>query len=300
MTRDYWSITAGALLLVASSVAYFAYVPVWSERISDDWSWKTFYSGTVAWADDKGNYAKIKSSTDAKREFTIDSIDQKTGLVKIQDFYQTLDPKSGKVNWESRLYFLIDPKTGRSGDVDRGEVYGVFPRFTEKRDYVVDTSYLNPITMKFVQQETIGSLVTYHFKYQGDIEYTESYLGTADYQGVDIKPGQEVLCTEDGYIFSLWVEPVTGEIVKWREGCYSGDAVFDMAAKQRLYNLSQWDGEMSVASIEATVDRLQWERVRLLFLLRYLSPGLAFLGVVILCLGLVLRQRARSVAQMQG
>ena len=64
-----------------------------------------------------------------------------------------------------------------------------------------------------------------------------------------------------------------------------------MAAGQKLYNLSQWDGEMSTASTDATVDRLQWERLRLLFLVRYLWPGLAIMGVVIACLGLVLQKR---------
>ncbi|MBT4702733.1 MAG: DUF3068 domain-containing protein [Rhodospirillaceae bacterium] len=289
--RNNLLLVIGGMLLFASAIAYFAGVPKWSARLAHNWSWTSQYSGTVAWADTTGQFAERKSPTDAKREFTIEEIDSAKGIVKIKDHYQTVDPKSGEVNWESVLYFSVNRNTGRSEDSKEGEVFGLFPRFTEKRNYLIDMSYLNPIEMKYLQQEKVGNLTAYLFEYRGGAEYTESYLGTKDYQGIKVKPGQQVLCTEESYIFTLWIEPVTGEIIKWREGCYAGDALFDMAAGQKLYNLSQWDGEMSTASTDATVDRLQWERLRLLFLVRYLWPGLAIMGVVIACLGLVLQKR---------
>ena len=126
-------------------------------------------------------------------------------------------------------------------------------------------SYLHGLPLAFIHQESVEGLNAYLFSFRGPWEYTESYAGTDQYPGIKVQPGQEIRCADDQYSLQLWVEPLTGEIVKWSESCRSGDEIVDVKAGKHVAWVMRWAGETAgndvqrlVASAKAQRDRILW------------------------------------------
>jgi len=77
-------------------------------------------------------------------------------------------------------------------------------------------------------------------------------------------------------------EPLTGEILKTDESCYSGDYYYDIPSGKPLAALMRWVGKTSGDDILRQVDHIRLLRAHVLFNTVYLPVGLALSGLVLL------------------
>jgi hypothetical protein len=265
----------------------------WIQRIPPGWSWQANFVGINTLPDPTTGQFPGKDAT-AVYERTIRALQESAGEMSVEDTYLVRDLNTGQKTYEYIYRAAVDPRTGAYlQSAYRGE-YLVFPRQVEKQTYALRTSYLKGIPLAYQDEDTIEGLRTYHFAYQGRGEYTESYAGTADFPGVPVAPGQEIKCADDQFIFQAWVEPVTGEILKVDESCFSGDYVFDVATGQALYPVGRWGGFTAGDDIIERADQIRQQRTRYLWATRYLPALLWGAGLLSLGVGIVKLRSLRS------
>jgi hypothetical protein len=249
-------------------------------RIPDGWSWHVYYVGRSAVPDpNTGKFGELIPGT-YQRTMAIDGPGAVPGSIKIVDDYVIQDPLTRKTIWRYTVYPSVDPATGMRAEPDYRGQYFVFPRNVQRTTYVLRQNYLKGVPMAFVEEDAIEGVPVYVFQYRGRGEYTESYAGSADYPGTPVAAGQEIKCADDQFYLRLWVEPLTGEVVKMNEGCESGDYVYDVATGKQLAPVLVWAGQTEGSGVLARVNQVRDERLRIL-LANYLPIGLALLAIAL-------------------
>jgi hypothetical protein len=283
-------IVAGFVLLGLSAVWQFALVPRLTERIPVGWQWETDYVGYQTFVDPQtGQIPEKDTANTYNHSITIVANSRKPGSLELDDRYLTHDVASGRVTYEYNYRAPVDPRTGEHLTVEYRGDYFVFPRNVERKTYNLRFSYIKGIPLTFQREEEIQGLTTFVFAYHGRAEFTESFAGTEEFPGVKVKPGQEIKCADDQFIFKAWVEPVTGEIIKTEENCLTSDSIYDVATGKQLQALDRWGGETEGNDVNNRVDIVNRERTKLLWQRRYIPSGLFVAGL--LCFGLVLLPR---------
>ena len=271
-------IAVGLALLSFTAVWQFALAPRWTERIPSGWSWKTDYIGFQTYADPQtGQISEKDVSTTYSQSVSIVPNSAQPGSVELDSEYAINDITSGQVSWEYKYLAPVNPQTGEHLKQEYRGDYFVFPRNVEKKIYSLRFSYLKGVPVAFQKEVDVEGLNTYLFAYHGRGEYTESYAGTEQYEGIKVKPGQEIKCGDDQYFFKIWVEPLTGATIKIEEGCHSGDHVYDVATGTQLETISRWDGVTAGDDVIDQVRAAEAERARLLWINRYL-PAMSLLA----------------------
>lgn len=209
------------------------------------------------------------------------------------------DPATGAITWEYIYSAEVDPGTGEHLAPEYRGQYFVFPRHVEKRIYTLRYSYLKGLPLAFEKEDELDELHTYLFSYRGRVEYTESFAGTENYPGVPVKPGEEIKCADDRFVYRMWVEPLTGETVKIEEACYAGDYVYDVATGNRLRAVDRWGGTTAGDDVIERVNQVRDLRTRYLWATRWAPLLLALGGGFVLALA-TRRKGAgdRSAAQL--
>ena len=217
-------IVAGFILFSLTAIWHFALVPRLTQRIPSEWTWKAEFIGITTFPDPQTGELPDKDETNIyRRGMHILSETARPRVVLMEDTFVSLDPTTGKKTFEYNSRAEVDPQTGlHLGKEYLGDVY-VFPRFTEKKTYKFRNSDIKGLPFAFQREEEIEGIQTYLFAYRGRAEYAEVYAGTADFPGIVPEAGQEIRCGDDQAVFQIWVEPVTGEIIKFDESCLSGD-----------------------------------------------------------------------------
>ncbi len=288
-------LASGATLIVLSVAWWLAAPRLWGERLPRGWEWHATFIGITATADPgTGEIPAENETTIYRRSSRIASEADRPRAVRVEDSYVISDPMSGKATFEYAPTFEVDPMTGRHVRAEYlGDIF-VFPRGTEKITYRLRFNYLKGVPMTFRREETVEDTLTYEFEYRGRGEYTESYAGTPKYPGTKVRPGQEIRCRDDQLLIRMWVEPVTGETIKSREQCLSGDYVYDIATGARLTAVIRWAGETQGEDVVHRVALVLAERGRLLWRFRYGPAGVLGLGAVALALGWTRGRRRAS------
>jgi hypothetical protein len=280
-------IAAGLALLGFTAVWQFALVPRLTERIPAGWQWRTNYIGYQTYLDpETGKVPEKDVPTTYSQAIDIVADSRRPGSVELNARYSIHDIASGKVTWEYDAVAAVDPRTGAHLKPEFGGDYFLFPRNVERKTYSLRFSYLKGIPVAFQREEEVAGLAAYLFTYHGRGEYTESYLGTADYPGVHVKPGQEIKCADDQFVFKAWVEPISGEILKIEEGCLATDYVYDIATGKQIEAIDRWNGETAGNDVVNRVETVSRERTTLVWQTRYIPAGMFVAGL--LCFGLVL------------
>ncbi|MDT5062094.1 MAG: hypothetical protein QOH63_2553 [Acidobacteriota bacterium] len=275
-------IAVGLALLSFTAVWQFTLAPRWTQRLPSGWSWKTDYIGFQTFPDPQtGQIPEKDVSTTYSQSISIVPNSAQPGSVELDSEYAIYDITSGQVSWEYKYLAPVDPQTGEHLKPEYRGDYFVFPRNVEKKTYSLRFSYLKGVPVAFQKEVDVEGLNTYLFAYRGRGEYTESYAGTEKYEGVKVKPGQEIKCADDQYFFKIWVEPLTGATIKIEEGCHSGDYVYDVATGAQHEAVSRWDGGTAGDDVINQVRSAGMERTRLLWINRYLP--LMFLLTGLLC-----------------
>jgi hypothetical protein len=281
-------IIAGFSLLVFAAVWQFALVPRLTPRISADWSWKINYIGYQTYTDSQtgqlpekntiGSYSQ--SIRAVPNSWTPDS-------VELEGEYVIHDITSGKITYEYKYAAAVNPQTGEHLREEYRGDYFRLPRNVEKKTYNLRFSYINGIPVSFQKEVELEGLNTYLFTYHGRGEYTESYAGTEQFPGIKVKPGQELKCADDQFIFKMWVEPLTGMTVKIEESCHSGDYIYDIASGERLEAVDRWGGVTAGDDVVSRVKDAVRERTRQLWITRYIPLALLLAGLLFFGLALI-------------
>jgi hypothetical protein len=274
---------AGALLIVAAGVWKFGFSQVWENRYTDGWTWQVNTLGQTGYPDEKtGQYAAGTTLKDdpinlTLREIKASAADQPAGQLLISDHYVTRDTVTNEVTWEYTSTATVDTATGRHvGDETSGDYY-FMPRHVDKNTtYTISNSSYHSLPMTFQKEEVVAGVNTYLFAFHGDIDDTAANAGF-----VTLKPGEKVTCFD--FSIEYWVEPTTGEIVKYREWC-EGDWVIS-GTGQKLYTVSRWGGETSGDDIIRQVSNVQNKLAIYLWATLYGPLAVAIIGIILIGIG---------------
>jgi hypothetical protein len=80
----------------------------------------------------------------------------------------------------------------------------------------------------------------------------------------------------------MWVEPVTGSILKIDESCYSGDYLYDVATGDPLFPVLRWGAVTAGDDVQARSDSVRTQRIQYLWATRYLPLLLIGAGLTYL------------------
>jgi Porin PorA len=286
-TRKRIFIVAGLTLLSLSAVWRFVLVPRWTERIPAGWQWGTNFVGHQTYADPQTGQIPEKDVANTYNHLiTIVANSRRPDSVELNDVYMTHTVGTGEVSFEYRYRALVDPRTGAHLKEEYRGDHFLFPRNVERRTYNLRFSYIKGVPVSFQREEEIQGLDTYVFAHHGRGEFTESYEGTPEFPGVHVKPGQEIKCADDQFVFKAWVEPLTGEIIKIEENCLSSDSIYDIASGKQLQVIDRWGGETEGNDVNNRVETVRRERTKLLWQQRYFPLCLLVAGL--LCCGFTL------------
>ena len=277
----------GLALFGLTAVWQFVLVPRWTERIPVGWQWESDFIGFNAYPDPQtGRMPETELTGTYTHAITVIANSRRPGSLELDDRYLIRDVVSGNVTWEYNFRAQVDPRTGAHLKVEYRGDYFLFPRNVEQKIYNLRFSYLKGIPVAFQREEEVEGLATYLFAYHGRGEYTEAYAGTAEYPGTKVQPGQEIKCADDQLVFKVWVEPVTGEIIKIEENCNSNDYIYDIATGKQLAAVDRWGGETVGDDVISRAEIVSRERTKLLRTKRYIPAGLLVAGL--LCFGFVM------------
>lgn len=283
MMIDKKLLIVGGLFLVLAAVWKFSLAPRWTQRLPPGWAWRANYIGISATPDPaSGRFPADNTTATYQRSTRIVSDAGRPHLVKAEDTFTIRDLNTGKITWEYITKAMADPATGVHLEPDVKDQVLVFPRHAEKKTYRLRSNYLKGVPLAYQGEEDIGGLMTYVYGYQGRGEYTESYLGTAQYPGVQIAAGQEVRCADDQFSFKVWVEPLSGEILKMDESCLSGDYIYDIADGRQIAPVLRWGGTTAGDDVLIRCDQVRADRRRLLWFDLYLPASVALMGMILL------------------
>jgi hypothetical protein len=280
-------IVASVALLSLSAVWRFVLVPRWTERIPVNWEWKSDFIGINGYPDPKtGEMQKNDITSIYAHAITGTPNSRQAGLIELEDRFLIRDVLTKNVIWEYNFRAQVATRTGEHTKKEYLGDYFVFPRNVERKTYSLRFAYLRGIPVHFQREEEVKGLATYLFTYQGRGEFTEAYAGTAEYPGINVQPGQEIKCANDQFIFKVWVEPVTGEMIKIDESCLSNDYIYDIASGKQLAAVDRWAGKTAGDDVINRVETVTRERAKLLRTTRDIPAGLLAAGL--LCFGLVM------------
>ena len=280
-------IPIGLIVIIVAGVYKFGFSErMFSQRFPDGWTWELNSVGLTSYADgETGQFPEGTTLADdpinlSARRVTADAEGAPAGQVQINDHYETRDPISNEIAWEFTSNATVDATTGQYVDGEfRGDYY-FLPRNVDKNaTYKVTNSSYVSLPMTFQREEAVAGINTYVF---GHYEHINNTVANAPY--LDLKPGQEVWCFD--FSLEYWVEPVTGEIVKFREWC-EGDWVVDAGSSERLYAVSRWGAETTGDDLLVSADKVRSQLNSYKLMTLYLPLLLLAVGVIILGIALV-------------
>lgn len=294
MTSSRGLLAAGLVLLVAAALWRPFVAPRWTDRLPPGWRMELQFQGVQTNADSTGRLPEQDALARYERVQRIVA-DPGGGMVQIEDRYTVIDFKTRRPSFEYVREYPVFRRTGaHATPALRGQI-AVFPRRTQKTTYRYTSSYAKAVPVRYAGEEAVHGLSTYLFAFKGRGEYTESYAGTPEYPGVSVAPGQEIRCADDQFYLRLWVEPMTGWIVKIEEGCPSGDFVYDIATGRAVAAVDRWSGSSAGTSLVRRVAAVRQARSTYLRAAVHVPVTMALAGVALLLAGWRGRRRARAI-----
>lgn len=286
-------IISGLFLIFTSLLWHTSLSSRWTERIPRGWKWEASFIGTQLFPDANGVMQGKGIPSIYLRRITVVDESKRPDVVVLKDQYVMKDPMTNKTLWEYTTEGPVDPRTGEHLGPDHRRNYNLLPRNIEKKTYRFRANYIEGIPLAFQGEEEMEGLVTYIFAYKGRGEYTKSYKGSAEYPGIEVSAGQEIKCADDQFVFKVWVEPVTGEIIKLEESCYSGDYIYEISSGRRLSAILVWGGATLGDDNLRRIEQVKYERQKLLLISRYLPLTGLLAGIILIGVAILKRDETR-------
>lgn len=287
----------GVALLALAALWRLRVARRWTDRVPPGWSNIVRYTGYHGSADPVTG--RLPAQGVLGRHEHIQRVVSEAGRpdsVRVEDRYTIRDLRTGTVTYEHIATYTVDPRTGAHLNPRyRGQVLH-FPRRTRRRTYLLRSNYATGVPLAFEDEADVAGLSTYVFHYLGPIEYTEAFAGTPDYPGVRVGTGEAIRCADDQFHVRVWVEPLTGMVVRRDEGCPSGDYVYDVATGRPLRAVDRWSGSSAGTDLLRRVAEVRRARRVHLAADAGVPAALAGLGLAALAAGV---RRARRTPRTQ-
>jgi hypothetical protein len=278
----------GVVALAAAAFVRLALYPQYAQRIPPGWSWRVDFIGTNSYPDPETGELTIDTVSNYIRTVETVSGDAPAGSILLRDTYEVYSVDTGDVTWIYPFTAPVDPQTGAHSSAEyAGDVF-VFPRNTQKQTYSFRAGSYEGLDVDYEREEVLEGVTTYVFSYQGYAEYSASYVNaTAGGEFFELGEGQEVRCGDDTLDLRMWVEPITGEIVKFEESCADGDWIYDSATGEKLEPLGTWAGSTTGDSVIRRLTEVANQRSAIQLTSIILPVALVIVGVVGVILGLL-------------
>jgi hypothetical protein len=276
-------VLVGAILIIAAGVWQFGLRDQFNRRFPDGWRWQVDTIGQTSRADESGAFPEGTTLRDdpinvTERRVSAVADPARPNVVNISDFYEVRNPATNSIDWQFTYEAQVNSFTGRHINPEFANDYYFFPTNTQKTTYTVrNTSFLG-IPMSFQNEEVVAGILTYKFAFSGAIDSSHTY------PDIVIEENQRIYCLD--FELEYWVEPNTGEIVKYREWC-EGDLVVDAETLEPIYAVTRWGSENTgddlirrSAEVQSAVT--QYQLVNVIVPLGLLIAGLGLLIVGLL------------------
>lgn len=285
----------GVLALTGALFVRFVSYPQYAQRIPPGWSWDVNFIGTNSYPDPDTGELTIDSVSIYVRTIEIIDGSAPAGSVLLRDTYEVSDLDTGQVSWIYPFTAPVNPATGAHTTPEyEGDIF-VFPRNVQKQPYSFRAGSYEGLEVAFEREEVIESVTTYVFSYQGFAEYTASYLNAQGELPL-IEDGQEVRCGDDTLNLRMWVEPITGEIVKFEESCTDGDWIYNSATGEKVEPLGTWAGATTGDTVIRRLNDVANQRNTLQLTSVIVPIVLLVIGVGALLIGLMMNTAIKPTA----
>jgi len=217
-------VVAGWTLLASALIWRLWAGASWSVRVRPGWEWIVTYIGTMTQpAPGAGRLEAGDAPAMYQRQLRAISPGERRGGVVLEEQWVVWDTASGEKTVKSVYRAEVDGRGGQHLDGPAAGQAFLFPRGVRRAAYTLRTAHLKGLALSFEGRERLDGLDTYRFGYEGPAEYSNAYAGSQAAPGIRLGAGQQIKCRDDQFAIRLWVEPMTGEMVKATEGCPSGD-----------------------------------------------------------------------------
>jgi hypothetical protein len=281
----------GLVLLLFAGLWYFVLRNNFNLRFPDGWEWTVNTLGQSSFADETSGQFPEDSSLSSdpinNTERVVQAESIAGGLVKISDRYEQRDPVTEAVTWEFTYEATVNAATGQYPDGEFAGDYYFLPRNVEQSSYTIRNTSYQGLPVSFQREEVVNGINTYLFAFQGDLD------NTAAYSYISLEEGQKVVCFD--FELNYWVEPNTGEILKYREWC-EGDWVVD-ASGERIYAISRWGGETDGADLIRQASVVQSALMSYQAVNVYIPVVSAVLGIILLLIAGYLQMNSSKPSQ---
>jgi hypothetical protein len=280
-------IVLGVVLIAAAAAVRLVVAPNLAQRIPAGYGWEVNFIGTNTYPDPETgelNQDAVSTYTRSVEIVTDDPVvEALPGSVLLRDTYTTRDVNTGVVTWIYPFTAPVDPQTGLHMTEGWEDDIFLFPRDVQRTTYNFRAGSYEGLPVEFVREEQIEGVTTYLFGYEGYGEYTEAYTtSTGEFGGTVLEEGEEIRCGEDTLILQMWVEPVTGEVVKFEESCSDGDWVYNIESGEKVYPLGTWSGATTGDTVIRRLNDVNSQRNTLVLTSTILPVGMLTLGGVLL------------------
>jgi hypothetical protein len=273
-TLPAYLIPALACILLAGLLRYW--IAPLASRLTET------YSATWAYiAEDRFRESPVAewslTTVDARLGTQTLSLTEEVAIIQ-QDLYWYSD--SGELIFQSNGLYGVDRRTRQNmkgyGDMDRSGQF-MPPTHLDKTGFTFwDAMFIGPRRAEFVASEVLDGLTVYKFHFTGtDMDETTGYANLA------LVPEQYLVHTDgEG---DLWIEPLTGTLVKFRE---SGISYFvDPASGKNVADFHTWSDTFTPDTRLAQTRLARDGRLRSLALELILPIALALTGLAWLLAG---------------
>lgn len=275
-----WGLKLGLAMIALAIFWHLTVAPYWKVRFHDGWSLEFNFIGIGTLPDPAtGRFPAVDSTSVYQRLFR--AVEHHADAVILQDDYIMRDPATGEIIYALTFRAAVDPVSGAHLDPQYQGEYYLFPREVQKTTYRLRHAYLEGLPMSFQMEDEIEGINTYLFSYHGPVEYTGSYVEMQDSFPLmgEIGAGQEIRCADDQFRIDMWVEPVTGALLKINESCYAGDYVVDAATGETIFPVMRWGGVTAGDDVQARSDATRVQRTRYLWATRFFPLLLLVCGL---------------------
>ena len=264
-------------IFLGIGIALFILIPVWRllivpelEKMPVDYSFHADLVTTVNLRTEiDGNWTG-KEIQNTFVDLSVAGSDEK---IIIKEHFRA-ESLEGEVSYEVKLDFNIDPKTRENIDKDG---FFIFPLHVEKKDYTIwPFGYYHSSPFKFKSEETIKGLDVYHFVAENQISDDSD-----GFTWLELVPDTYGAYSE--FTSKIWIEPVSGIIVKYEDDGVSYYA--DQDTRERIWDFDDWDNKFKDDTIANQV-RIAQNKKQQIILFEIIIP--IFLALIAIALLLAL------------